>query len=312
MSPQPRYRIAQLSDIHLAPLPRPTLAELASKRVLGYISWRTRREAIHRTEVLAALVADLHTQSVDHVVVTGDLVNISLPIEFERALAWLEQLGPTSRVSIIPGNHDAYVSSGMREGWALWRPYMGDADSLQGWPWMRSLGDLVLFGLSTAVPTAWGFASGRLGAAQIARLAELMAAVPARKARVVLLHHPPIEGWSKPRKSLEDAYLLRAVLQRTGADLVLCGHEHRLGIGSLPGPRRPIRVIGAPSASTIDRPGQPTGGYLVHGFTELADGWRVTTEHRRLGPDGTIVVTSVGHDPATLVGAGAFSPNAIA
>ena len=39
----------------------------------------------------------------DHIVVTGDLVNISLPREFLRAAAWLTKLGPPRDVSVIPG-----------------------------------------------------------------------------------------------------------------------------------------------------------------------------------------------------------------
>jgi len=179
---------------------------------------------------------------------------------------------------------------------------MVGADAQQGFPWMRSLGDLVLFGVSTAIPTGWGFAFGRIGSDQLASLAELMAATPARKARVVLLHHPPVEGWSKQRKALTDAFLFRAVMQKVGADLVLCGHEHRLNVGSIPGPKGPIRVLGAPSASTTDRPDHPGGGYLLHDFTEFSNGWRVTTVHRRLTADGGIASQPVGPDPMAGLG----------
>ena len=293
MSGVPRYRVAQLSDIHLSPLPHVPVRSLLSKRVLGYLSWSLKRHELHRRETLRALQADLAEQRVDHIVVTGDLVNIGLPQEYELARAWLGELGPPSRVSIIPGNHDAYVAGSLRAGWASWRDYMGDADAEQGFPWMRSLGDLVLLGLSSAVPTGWGIASGHLGATQLTALAELLVATPRRKARVILVHHQPIEGWSKPRKCLTDAFLLRAILQRYGAELVLCGHEHRLSIGSIPGPRGPIPVIGAPSASIDDRPGHAAGGYLIHSFTQFPDGWRIATERRGLLATGEIVVEPV-------------------
>ena len=39
----PVLRLAQVSDLHLGPLPAVPLAALASRRLLGYISWRPRR-----------------------------------------------------------------------------------------------------------------------------------------------------------------------------------------------------------------------------------------------------------------------------
>src|SRR5262249_36749995 len=101
--------LAHLSDPHLGPLPTPRLSELASKRVLGFVNWTRKRRLLHRPEVLDALVADLKAQSADHIAVTGDLANISLPQEFIAARAWLDRLGAAHDVTVVPGNHDAYV-----------------------------------------------------------------------------------------------------------------------------------------------------------------------------------------------------------
>ena len=53
------FTLAHLSDPHLGPLPTPNPLELFSKRGLGFVNWLRKRHAIHRPEVLAALVADL-------------------------------------------------------------------------------------------------------------------------------------------------------------------------------------------------------------------------------------------------------------
>ena len=102
----------------------PRLDLLLSKRIFGLLSWHFRRKAIHEGPVLPALVEDLHGARPDHTVVTGDLVNISLPDEFIRAAAWLRDLGPPSDVSVIPGNHDAYVPLAWQRSLALWSDYM--------------------------------------------------------------------------------------------------------------------------------------------------------------------------------------------
>jgi 3',5'-cyclic AMP phosphodiesterase CpdA len=122
------FLLAHLSDPHLAPLPPPRPGELASKRLLGYLNWARKRRAIHRRDVLAAIVADLHAAKPDHIAVTGDLVNIALPAEIASARRWLDKLGPPAQVSLVPGNHDAYVPSAAAACTRVWAPYMaGDA-----------------------------------------------------------------------------------------------------------------------------------------------------------------------------------------
>ena len=44
----------------------------------------------------------------DHICVTGDLANLGLEEEFKQGALMLNSLGPESKVSVIPGNHDAY------------------------------------------------------------------------------------------------------------------------------------------------------------------------------------------------------------
>ena len=88
------FTLAHLSDLHLPlppPLPgAPRWRALASKRILGYLSYRLKRKMVHDAAVLAALVDDLRQHAPDHIAITGDLTNIALPEEFttHRPLAW--------------------------------------------------------------------------------------------------------------------------------------------------------------------------------------------------------------------------------
>src|SRR5689334_23262092 len=118
------FTLAHLSDPHLAPLPRINPIELMSKRGLGYINWLRKRRLIHRADMLDAVVADLKDQSPDHVAVTGDLVNLSLTSEFAPARAFLERLGTPDLVSLVPGNHDAYVQAAIGFSTRDWGDYM--------------------------------------------------------------------------------------------------------------------------------------------------------------------------------------------
>ena len=68
----------------------------------------------------------------DHLVITGDLTQLSLEEEFELAHETLEPLlrRGEARVTILPGNHDRYVAD--PETWAAYRArfgrFFGDAD----------------------------------------------------------------------------------------------------------------------------------------------------------------------------------------
>ncbi len=61
------------------------LLELAGKRGLGFINWQRGRKYIHRRETLDAITRDLKAIAADHIAVTGDLVNLSLPVEYAAA-----------------------------------------------------------------------------------------------------------------------------------------------------------------------------------------------------------------------------------
>ena len=239
------FVLAHLSDPHLGPLPRLRLGDLAGKRLLGCVNWVWRRHAVHRAEILERIVADLKAQTFDHIAVTGDLVNIALEPEFAPARAWLEALGPTDRVSLVPGNHDVYVRATATAARRTWAPFMGNGE----FPFVRRLGPIALIGLSTALPTAPLMASGKLGPEQLARLAALLPRLAQEGAfRVVLLHHPPL-GLRPRHKRLTDAAPFLQLVAAHGAELVLHGHDHLHAVHWLTGSRGRIAVVGVPSCS---------------------------------------------------------------
>src|SRR3984957_16768312 len=164
------FTLAHLSDPHLPPLPTPTLRELAGKRALGYLNWTRNRQRHHRRDVLDALVSDLQAQAPDHIAVTGDLVNLALEAEFAPALKWLEGVGAPDRVTVIPGNHDAYVRATHHRFAEPFGHYLdGDdaPDAGAAFPFLRRRGPLALIGVSSAVPTPPLMATGWLGRAQL-------------------------------------------------------------------------------------------------------------------------------------------------
>ena len=285
------YTLAHLSDIHLGDLGLPRIDHLIGKRVLGFLSWHLRRKAVHQGAVLAALVADLHQSRPDHTAVTGDLVNISLPEEFRRAAAWLASLGPPADVSVIPGNHDAYVPIAWDRSLALWDSYMtGDADQdtpdpSEHFPYLRRRGPLALIGLSTAAPMPAHMAAGRLGAAQLARFDALLAETGAEGlCQVVLIHHPPVSSARYRHKQLLDGEAFCQTLTRHGAELVLHGHTHMSALSHLPTPKGSVPVVGVPSASARHSRSRDHSRYHLYRITREGEGWRIEVEVRGVAP----------------------------
>jgi 3',5'-cyclic AMP phosphodiesterase CpdA len=300
------FVLAHLSDPHLGPLPLPRLAELASKRLLGYANWRRHRHAVHRAEALDAIVADLRRAAPrpDHIAVTGDLVNIALPFEFERARRWLESLGSPQQVSLVPGNHDAYVAAALPDRERHWAPYMA-ADEQPGgtwgeqragaapFPYLRRRGAAALVGLSTAVATPLFMATGRLGEAQIACAAAMLARLgEARLFRVVMIHHPPVSVASSRHKRLIDAAALREAIAAAGAEILIHGHDHVRSLAWLPGRGAGARVavIGVPSASAVAGARHEAAAYNLYRIAEVASPgtWSCEVISRGLRADGTV------------------------
>jgi 3',5'-cyclic AMP phosphodiesterase CpdA len=261
------FRLAHLSDFHLAPPPiRWRARDLASKRLLSLASWRRKRGHAHRPEILSAIIDDIVAYGPDHVAVTGDLTNFSTPEEFAAAQSWLGRLGPSAAVTVSPGNHDALVARGLAERFAAWRPWLGDdGPDPAPFPQVRARDGVAIVNLSSAEATAPLLARGRLGPAQIERLSHALDDLGRRGLfRVVMLHHPPIARVVASRKALVDQGELRQALAGHGAELVLHGHTHEATVGSLPGPVRPIPVLCVPSASAApDSHAQPARWHAV-------------------------------------------------
>jgi 3',5'-cyclic AMP phosphodiesterase CpdA len=297
------FVLAHLSDPHLGPMPRPAVRELASKRLLGYINWQRGRRRVHHRDALDAVTHDLHGAKPDHVAVTGDLVNIALPAEFIHARRWLETLGQPAGVSVVPGNHDAYVTGAGVHRDLHWLPYMsGDGasagpSSAEGkaatwprdeisFPYVRRRGPVALVGVSSAVPTPPFMATGLLGEPQIKAVTRLLDEL--RKEglfRVVMIHHPPVPA--ARHKCLTDAVAFQRALAEAGAELIIHGHDHVQSLIWIGGKSARVPVIGVPSASASSAT-RRAGAYNLYLIGGGPGAWNCEVVTRGLRPSGAV------------------------
>jgi 3',5'-cyclic AMP phosphodiesterase CpdA len=282
------FVLAHLSDLHLAS--RPALADLMSKRGLGFINWHRKRKYVHRADVVEAITRDIKSQTVDHTAVTGDLINFSTRNEYQRARSWLETLGPPFDVTVIPGNHDIYVPAAIEWPAEFWGDYMrGDGGNEAGsFPFVRRRGAVALIALSSALPTAPLLATGFLGERQLARFATTLDETRG-SFRVVLIHHPPTVAGRLHLRRLIDAPEFRRVLAEKGAELVIHGHDHRHSLVWLDGPMRPIPTAGVPSASALAAHGsEEAAGYNLFRIAEANSSFSCEMIMRQRTADGSV------------------------
>jgi 3',5'-cyclic AMP phosphodiesterase CpdA len=289
-------QLAHCSDLHLLSHEGARWLELANKRWIGALSLISHRSRHYHVAAFDDMIEDLNAAGVDHVLCTGDVTNLALPCEFAFARARFDRLalGP-AEVTVIPGNHDAYVAAGVPLFADAFRPYAASdpgwawaaSDAAEGdpgddlaWPIVRVRGELALIGVSTSRATPWFTAYGRVGAGQLARLGRALTDPRLTgKVRLVAIHHPPAGRRARSRiRGLRDHGDFAAVIARAGADLIVHGHEHRDLVESLPGPAGPVPVLGIASGTYFHNQPARTARYRVFQI----DHGRITCDRTRV------------------------------
>jgi 3',5'-cyclic AMP phosphodiesterase CpdA len=259
-------RIAHVSDLHVLSGTGAQWRDIIfNKRLTGYANLILRRGRVHRREYLLAVLSAAVARA-DHLVVTGDITNLSLEHEYEEARALLEEAAQRTEVTVVPGNHDIYLPSTHRR-----RRFPHHFDQfLQSdlpqlardlpagrFPCVKLRGRLAIIALSSGVPRPPFIAAGYVGHAQLEAFEAVLAHPEVqRRTPIVLIHHPPVD--TRPRitqlrDGLVDAAALRSSLARLPRGLVLFGHLHVRVRCELPTLSGKLDVIGA-SGAALDHP----------------------------------------------------------
>jgi 3',5'-cyclic AMP phosphodiesterase CpdA len=170
------------------------------------------------------------------VVISGDISQRARHGEFQRALAFIEYCRRTAPVLVVPGNHDVrWWSSpfGLRgEGpkYHHYRRYMGEVLG----PVLEVPG-AVIVGTVSANGLSFGSVTknprdltvkGHLPASELERARTAFSRVSPADCRVLVLHHNVIRGKISDRWGLARPEATQRAIVESGADLVLCGHDH--------------------------------------------------------------------------------------
>ncbi len=270
-------RIAHVSDPHV--LTRTSAhwrSMLFNKRLTGYANLVLRRGRVHRRDYLLSVLAAAAEQS-DHLVVTGDITNLSLEHEYEEARALLAGVARQTEVTVVPGNHDIYlptVHSGRRFAHHFGQFMESDLPELARdlpagpFPSVKLRGPVALIGVSSAVPRPPFVAAGHVGSSQLAALEQVLAHPSVRqRTPILLIHHPLIDRRSRIaqlRDGLADAAALRAVLAGLPHGVVLFGHVHVRRRWTLPTSSGTLDVIAASGAALDHEDASVRAGFNLY------------------------------------------------
>ena len=283
-------RIAHISDLHVLSGTGAHWRDIIfNKRLTGYANLILRRGRVHRREYLLAVLSAAVARA-DHLVVTGDITNLSLEHEYEEARALLGEAAKRTEVTVVPGNHDIYLPSTHRRRRFPHHfdqflqsdlPQLAQDLPAGRFPCVKLRGHVAIIALSSGVPRPPFIAAGYVGHAQLEAF-EAVLAHPEVQQRtpIVLIHHPPVDTRlriTRLRDGLVDAAALRRSLARLPRGLVLFGHLHVRVRCELPTPPGKLDVIGA-SGAALDHPDRSVrAGFNLYEFDD--DGLAAVEAH---------------------------------
>ena len=222
---------------------------------------------IRQIEAVERMIPDLRP---DAVVISGDVAQRARHGEFQRARAFVNLARETAPVHVIPGNHDV-------QWW--WRPFIPFDKGPLYTKYRRYFGDdlaptltlpgAVIAGALTSHGVAWGSLTtrlrdiavkGHLPKREMERVRQVFAAAPSDAARVLVVHHNVLRGDISQRMGLAHWKRAQRRIVESGADVVLCGHDHQEGADMLGGR---VVVSTAGTLSTRSRGGRPSSFNFV-------------------------------------------------
>ncbi len=222
---------------------------------------------IRQIEALEHMIPDLRP---DAIVIAGDLTQRARHGEFQRARALANVARAAAPVYVLPGNHDVrwwtrpLLPFGKSALYRKYAQYFGPdlAPTL-------TIPGAIIAGALTSYGVTWGSLTLRLGdlavkghlpKQEIKRVQLLFAAAPADQARVLVVHHNVLRGEISRRMGLARWRQAQRRIAGSGAEVVLCGHDHQEGADVLDGK---VVVSTAGTLCTRTRGGRPSSFSFV-------------------------------------------------
>ena len=230
-----------------------------------------------------ALEAQLPGLKPDAIVLSGDVSQRARHGEFQMARFFRDRVGKTAPVLTIPGNHDVqwwaspFGIRGTEPLYRKYRRYFGpDLAPHFEIPGAYVTGALTSYGVAAGSMT-WNLndmaVKGHLPDSEVDRVSRYFAAAPPEAVRVLVVHHNVLRGDISRRMGLARWRQAHQQLRASGADLILCGHDHQESSGQIDG----SVVVSTTGTLTSRTRGQRPSAYNVI----TVDPESITVQHYR-------------------------------
>lgn len=258
-----------------------------------------------RLEPVESLEAAFPELRPDAIVVSGDLSQRARHGELQRARAFVRRAAETAPVLVVPGNHDVQwwrrplVPFARDALYEKYRRYFG-ADLT---PTLKIPGAVIAAAL-TAHGIAWGSLTsrprdlavkGHLPRREIARVRGVFDGAEPGDARVLVVHHNVLRGDISQRTGLARWRQAQRRIAESGADLVLCGHDHQEGADLLGN-----RVVVSTTSTVATRPrgGRPPcfNFITIEAAAVQITFFRWEAERARFRASDTFAFARAGHE----------------
>jgi 3',5'-cyclic AMP phosphodiesterase CpdA len=216
-----------------------------------------------------ALEAQLPGLKPDAIVLSGDVSQRARHGEFQMARFFRDRVGRIAPVLTIPGNHDVqwwaspFGIRGTAPLYRKYRRYFGpDLAPHFEIPGAYITGALTSYGVAAGSMT-WNLndlaVKGHLPDSEVERASRYFASAPPEAVRVLVVHHNVLRGDISGRMGLARWRQAHQRLRSTGADLILCGHDHQESSGQIDG----TVVVSTTGTLTSRTRGQRPSAYNV-------------------------------------------------
>lgn len=267
-------RIAHLTDFHFNTMKNVKIKSMLSKRLYGYIFWNCSKGKRFDFSLLNTISLDIKNEKLDYITVTGDISHVSLPSQFIEAKDYIYSLIDSEKISVIPGNHDYYTLSGKKYYGKIFKDF-------SNLPYVKTFNNIAIFGIDSSIVTPPFFSYGYVKKNQFKKLSKLLESVDKKYFKILLIHHPPVQGITSFKKCLLNSKkMTNNLLCKGDFNLVLHGHTHNFNIKYFDLPNSKIPIVSAAPLFYKVKKLQQAGGYNIYEISHNNERWSVTLRRK--------------------------------
>jgi 3',5'-cyclic AMP phosphodiesterase CpdA len=222
---------------------------------------------VKQIETLEDFLPDLRGNAV---VISGDLTQRARHGEFQAAHLFIRRIRSRTPTLVVPGNHDIqwwkspFGFLGEKRKYAKYTRYFGkDLRPVVKIPGAVIAGALSGYGVAFGSLT-WNLrdlaVKGHLPRSETNRVKQVFSQAQPGTAKILVFHHNVLAGGLSRRMGLARWRSAHKRLVATGADVILCGHDHQEGAGQI---QRALAVSTSGTHSSRVRGGRPSVFNLV-------------------------------------------------